>query len=97
MVEDVWVASVTHGKDEPCEVVDDTGETVEITRDAASGERVADEELVHRDTHYLERINAAQLDTRTGEIELFLVACTREQRERAQVVERRDGFRRWDL
>ena len=88
MVEDVGVAAVAHGQEEACEVVDDANEAVEISGDAADGERITDEELVHSHTHDLKGINAAQFDARAGEIELFLVARTREQSENAQVVER---------
>ncbi len=93
MVEDVGVAAITHGKEDEREVVEDAHEAVEITRDAVGGERVADEELIHRRAHDLEHINAAQLDSRAGEVELFLVAGARKQRERAQVVERRHWLR----
>ncbi len=97
MVEDVGVAAITDGKEEARDVVENAGEDVEIARNAVGGELVADEELIHRRAHDLECINAAQLDARAGEIELFLVSRACKQRETAQVVERWPWLRRWNF
>ena len=89
VIECLGVAAITDTKEESGEVVEDAHETVQIARDAASGERIADEELVHGRAHDFERVNAAQLDSRTGEVEFFLIARTREQGETAEIVQGR--------
>jgi hypothetical protein len=40
-----------------------------IARDAAGGENIANEELVLSRAYYCECVDAAQLDSRTGEVE----------------------------
>jgi hypothetical protein len=40
-----------------------------IARDAAGGENIANEELVLSRAYYFECVGAAQLDSRTGEVE----------------------------
>ena len=43
-----------------------------IARDAAGGENIANEELVVSRAYYFECVDAAQLDSRTGEVRMIL-------------------------
>jgi hypothetical protein len=89
VIERVGIATVADGEEESGEVVEDANETVEITRDAACGEHIADEEFVHGRAHDFERVDAAELNSRAGEVEFFLVAQAREQCDTTQIVQGR--------
>ena len=48
-----------------------------IARDEAGGENIANEELVLSRAYYIECVDAAQLDSRTGEVERFSAVARR--------------------
>jgi hypothetical protein len=97
MIKHVGIAAVADSEEESGEVVEDADETLQIARDAAGGECIANEELVHGRAHDFERVDAAQFDSGTGEVEFFFVARTGEQGKTAEIVEDRGRFGRGHL